>query len=512
MCGLLFSSVSSLSDDNFLRALRCMNYRGPDASQIMRQGNLLLGHNRLAIVDLDTRSNQPFISADGRYAIIYNGEIYNFRELSKRYQLSLRTQSDTEVLLALYLLRGASFLNELNGMFAFVIADLLSGDWFAARDRLGVKPLYQANYKDGMLFSSEPAPLLSILGGAKLDPIGVRQYKKLRTFFNGHTIWSGIRQFPAGYYTTNHGPLTRWWQLPEGIQAPPSDEELRFLIEDAISIRQIADVPVGSYLSGGVDSTIVAGLAKKPDTWTVGFPEDNEFYWGKIAATVFKSQHHEILINYEDFLPQAQQMIRQRLEPLSVPNEVLLYHMTKKVVTKNKVILSGEGADELFFGYDRIFRWAASNPWNLAEFAKLYAYGSTDDLEIIEDALSPFLSRGSALSIVAAFFQTAHLHGLLRRLDSATMLCSVEARTPFIDYRLVERMAGVPFAWRMANNVVKAPLKRIFSDLVPKEIIQRPKIGFPVPLDKLPLDIENGKNPMDSWFAFNLATLEGEFA
>lgn len=507
MCGILFSTASQLNEEPFRRALDRMSYRGPDALGVLRQGALQLGHRRLSIIDLDERSNQPFVSSDGRYAIVFNGEIYNFQELSARYQLILRTSSDTEVLLALYQLRGPAMLNELNGMFAFVITDLITGDWFAARDRLGVKPLYQARYGDGILLSSEPAPLLEIMGTAQFDPIGLRQYRKLRTFFNGRTIWAGISQFPAGHYLTNNGKLTRWWQLPNSPQPAPTDEEVRALIKDAVRIREIADVPIGSYLSGGLDSTIVAGLATQPDTWTIGFADANEFEWGRLAATTLKSHHHEVLIDYAEFLPLAKHMIAMRCEPLSVPNEVLLYRMTREVAHQNKVILCGEGADELCFGYDRIFRWAANNPWNLAEFANLYAYGSGEDLEIIEDAVQPFMDRGDALSIVAAFFQVAHLHGLLRRLDSATMLCSVEARGPFLDYRLVERFAGTPFEWRMADGQVKAPLKRAFSDVVPPGILTRPKIGFPVPLANLPFDPTTGATPMDRWFEFNLSTL-----
>lgn len=509
MCGILFSTLAHLDRAVFSRALNRMAYRGPDAAGMFAHHHFQLGHRRLAIVDLDERANQPFHSADGRYVMVYNGEIYNFRELAKHYNLVLQTQSDTEVLLALYQLRGIHILSELNGMFTFVILDLTTNEWVIARDRLGVKPLYYTKIGEGLLFSSEPAPLLEIKGSAQFDPVGLRQYRKLRTFFNGHTIWQGIKQFPAGHYMTSHGSITRWWQLPAAPADAPSDEALRELIIDAVTLRGLADVRVGSYLSGGVDSTIVAALSQKPDTWTVGFPDHNEFEWGRIAAAAMGSCHHETKIDYPSFLPIAKHMIETRLEPLSVPNEVLLYHMTRDVAKHNKVILSGEGADELCFGYDRIFRWAAENTWDLAAFTKLYAYGSSDDLEIVEDALHPFLNRGDALSIVAAFFQIAHLHGLLRRLDSATMLCSVEARTPFVDYRLVECFAGTPFAWRMAGGQVKAPLKRIFADILPASIIHRPKVGFPVPLDQIPFHETAGQSPMDRWFEFNLSTLAG---
>jgi asparagine synthase (glutamine-hydrolysing) len=170
----------------------------------------------------------------------------------------------------------------------------------------------------------------------------------------------------------------------------------------------------------------------------------------------------------------------------------------------NTVILSGEGADELFFGYDRIFNWAGNNIWDLNSFDELYSYGSHKDNEILEDVLAPFMDYGSCIEIVAAFFQVAHLHGLLRRLDNATMLCSVEARVPFVDHRLVERMAGVSFNYRIHNNISKFPLKSIFSEYLPKEIIDRKKVGFPVPL----ANIFSDKNePMDQWLQFNLETL-----
>lgn len=510
MCGILFVLDDAIRMPDFHRALNTMSYRGPDAMGMMQDPSWIMGHQRLAILDLEQRSNQPYISLNQRYAIIYNGEIYNFRELAQRYQLSLRTRSDTEVLIELYAKLGERMLPELNGMFAFVIVDFWENTWFAARDRLGVKPLFYTQRGDKLILSSEPAAILSLIGSSPVDQIGLRQYKSLRTFFNGHTFWQQIKQFPAGHCWRSGQSMRQWWRFPRQEQVPPSDEELKSLIQDAVHIRQVADVSVGSYLSGGLDSSIVSALSKQPDTWTIGFAEQNEFNYARIVAHALSTQHHEVLMTKEAFLQTAKEMILQRREPLSVPNEVLLYAMTQKVAQKNKVILSGEGADELFFGYDRIFRWAAQNKWNLREFATHYAYGSVLDMEIIEDAIAPFLREGSALAITSAFFQIAHLHGLLRRLDSATMLCSVEARTPFIDYRLIERLAGVSYDWRMAEGVVKAPLKRIFSDLLPTDIIHRPKVGFPVPLELIFDQRPPNVSPMDAWFNFNLSVLFGE--
>ena len=158
----------------------------------------------------------------------------------------------------------------------------------------------------------------------------------------------------------------------------------------------------------------------------------------------------------------------------------------------------------MFFGYDRIFAWAHQNKWDLDSFDNYYSYGSHKDNEIIEDVLAPFMNYGECIDIVAAFFQVAHLHGLLRRLDNATMLCSVEARVPFVDHRLVERMAGVPFKYRFENGVSKSPLKRLFKNYLPEKIINREKIGFPVPISKI---FNNNRHPMDQWLEFNMHTL-----
>ncbi|WP_202804774.1 asparagine synthase (glutamine-hydrolyzing) [Serinicoccus marinus] len=508
---MLFSNDPALEHSHFIHALNLMRHRGPDVAGCHAHTvGAHLGHNRLSILDLDRRSDQPFASRDGRYQMIYNGEVYNYRELARRYGIEQRTTGDTEVLVELYARLGERMLDELNGMFALVILDTRSTEIFAARDRLGIKPLYHRQTGNNHTLSSEIAPILELYPEHKIDEVGLRQYQKLRTFFNGRTLYQGISMFPAGCYLKD-GRIHRYWSLPEGEQDPPSDEELRELVESAVAYRQISDVPVGSYLSGGLDSTIVAGLADRPHTWTVGTEESNEFEWATIAARRFGTKHHEVLTTDKEFLKTAKEMVRARGEPLSVPNEVLLYTMTSAVKEHNTVVLSGEGADELFFGYDRIFNWAAAQQgdFDIDGFDRFYSYGGHRDPEILEDALSPFMGRGSTVDVVAAFFQVAHLHGLLRRLDNSTMLCSVEARVPFVDHRLVERMAGVAYHYRVANGIAKAPLKRVFSDLVPQAIVNRPKVGFPVDLESVFKDYGPiGASPMDKWLTFNLEVLE----
>ena len=510
MCGFLVSTNPEHRGLCFDTALRLMQHRGPDVvGNTSSSGRVALGHNRLSILDLDQRANQPFIDSSGRYSLVFNGEIYNFLHLARQHDISMRTTSDSELIVELYARIGPKMLDELNGMFTLVIHDTLDDSLFVARDRLGIKPLYLYRSDSGVLLSSEIAPILSLVGSLPFDEFALRQYRKMRAFFNGRTPYSGIEMFPAAHWwdgTRFH----RYWNLPEGEQQIPDGDELRELVTSAVIDRCISDVPVGSYLSGGLDSTIVAGLAEKPDTWTVGFETSNEFDHARTAATAFNSRHTEVLATVEEFVPTCEQMIVDRREPLSVPNEVLLFWMTRQVKTRNTVVLSGEGADELFFGYDRIFRWAATSEWNLEEFSRLYSYGSHQDLEVVEDALAPFLCHERAIDIVGRFFQIAHLHGLLRRLDNSTMRCSVEGRVPFVDHRLVGRMAGVPFQQRMPGGVVKAPLKAVFADLVPESIRNREKIGFPVPLAEVDFPgTSSTLTPMDRWLQYNLQVLTG---
>jgi asparagine synthase (glutamine-hydrolysing) len=510
MCGILFSSGAVYSDARFLEALDLMHHRGPDATGVVRFNQVILGHKRLKIIDLEDRSNQPFYSKDSRYILVFNGEIYNFEKLKRDNNINCRTPSDTEVLLELYERYGSDCLPMLDGMFSFVIFDTLTNKIFAARDRLGVKPLYIYQSREILLISSEISPILKLIDKVDFDDIGLRQYRKLRTFFNGRTAYKHVQMFPPGSYFED-GVFHKYWSLNIEKSLPPNQDELRMLIIEAVKSRLISDVPIGSFLSGGLDSSIISAVAAVKNTWTVGFENNNEFEWAKIMSEKIKSNHHEVLVSNNTFLPTAAEMIKKRREPLSVPNEVLLYLMSLEVKKKNTVILSGEGADELFFGYDRIFLWAANAAkWNIEDFSLHYSYGSNPDLEILEDAVSPFLDCQNPLEITAKFFLEAHLHGLLRRLDNSTMQASVEARVPLVDsVRLIERLSGADFSYKAGNGIVKGPLKEAFRYLLPDKIINRYKVGFPVPLSDLGLPCANGQTSMDRWLQFNLFELCG---
>ena len=504
MCGIFASLKPTYEVEALRKSSAMMNHRGPDyRGELYFENKIYLGHNRLSILDLNPRSNQPF--SLGNYHMIFNGEIYNYKELQVEHNISTETTSDTEVLLKMYIKYGPKCVEYFNGMFAVVIYNELNDDVFVARDRLGIKPIYYHQNGEEWLFSSELAPIQELVQ-SDFDEFGIRQYRKLRMTIKGYTMYSKIKLFPPGHYWFN-GELVKYWELDYSAKEAPKDDELEFLIKNAVNIRKRSDVPVGSYLSGGLDSTILSYLLNPEDTWTVGFEDLNEFEWGKMANDNLKSTHHQIVVNYEEFLQTADWMIEKRKEPLSVPNEVLIYLMTKKVKERNTVVLSGEGADELFWGYDRIFKWAKdAKEITLSEFDQYYCYGSNLDNEVLDFALEG-LPGTSPLEKIGYYFQITHLQGLLRRLDNSTMLCSVESRVPFVDHRLIEMMAGVPFDWKMGDSF-KEPLKRVFKDLIPDGIINRPKIGFPVPLDSIFEYDKSNKSGMDKWLLFNLGKVE----
>ena len=500
MCGI-FGILNNKEDSNKLNnALGLMSHRGPDNSDSYIDNNIFLGHNRLSILDLNNRSNQPFFI--GEYVIVYNGEIYNYLELAKEFNLNVSTSSDTEVVLMMYIKLGVKCLDHLNGMFTFIIYNTNTKDTFIARDRLGIKPLFFKQNSNQAIFSSEISSILNLFPD-KISSFGLRQYYKLRMTIKGYTIYENIKEFLPGHYWLN-GKIHRYWDLDTNLKNHPSDEQLDYLIRDSVKIRLRSDVKVGTYLSGGLDSTILSYIAKPNNTWSVGFKEMNEFKWAEVANQNLNSIFHKTLVDKNEFIENALWMIKKRREPLSVPNEVLIYLMTKNVKKLNTVILSGEGADELFLGYDRIFSWAYNaDSLNLREFDKFYCYGSKPDDEVLDFALEGLPGK-SVFEKISYFFQIYHLKGLLRRLDNSTMLCSVEARVPFVDHRLVELIAGTPFEWRMGPRI-KEPLKRIYKNLIPEEVINRKKIGFPVPLENI-FNYKKGK-PMDSWIDFNIKSV-----
>ena len=529
MCGIagILNLRGPLSEqhrtDTIRRMTRLLSHRGPDGEGYHAEGPVALGNRRLSIIDLEGGA-QPMVSASGQVWITFNGEIYNYRELRKGLESRghiFLTHSDTEVLLASYLEYGGDFLTHLNGMFALAIWDHRRQHLLLARDRLGIKPLYYAVTPDQCLvFGSEPKSLRAYPGvEGRLDLEGVVSYLEIRYPVDELSLYQGIKQLQPGCLLEVKGSQItqrRWWDVPLPTKDGGHSEdeylsELRELVTSAIEYRMIADVPISCFISGGLDSTIIAGVMaqRHPEpvmTFTTGFLGDrgNEFSFAELAAREFHTDHQRVELDEEGYLEATRRLIWYKDGPLTVPHETAIYLMSQEIAKRAKVVLSGEGADELFGGYGRIMRSAfdydrllmsrngaaaADNGLDDASWQQMcqtldsrYKNQRFDSLAdffihhysyfpmevaggLLTDEVRETLLHSRARQHIANLFQQVssadsvdqfmwvfekmHLQALLTRLDTATMAASVEARGPFLDHRIVEFAMRLPSEYKM---------------------------------------------------------------
>jgi asparagine synthase (glutamine-hydrolysing) len=525
MCGILgkvFTGSSSIDRNRFKEALNLMNHRGPDEYELHFDKHLAFGHQRLSIIDLSTDANQPFHSHDGMVTIVFNGEIYNYQELKEELLSTgykFKTNSDTEVLVSLFHRDGIKCVERLNGMFAIAVYDRRNNKTYLVRDRLGIKPLYYfENHKEGNLtFSSEIKSIIHLEKPITFskNKTSLSSYLSFRYPILDDSYFENIHSLKAGHYLVYHnGNLSQnqYWN-PSSLFNEQKNEQpeeyyiqrLKELLESSVKYRMISDVPVGAFLSGGVDSSVItaimANLSTQPvKTFTIGFNEDgyNEFEYSRLIADRYKTDHQEIIISGADYINKMDDLISYKDAPLSVPNEIPLSMMAKELKKKVTVVLSGEGADEIFGGYGRIFRspfdysrsksnfidtlnaseketlnknlidkyGRKSFDNELDHFYQLYSYTPVSKKnkmltkefqnENIENQFkSKFqfhfdeLKDDSYTNKMMYTFEMIHLKGLLNRVDNATMYASVEARVPFVDHRLVEFAFSIPLKYKM---------------------------------------------------------------
>ena len=558
MCGILglFYPAGVLPpSDAFASALDRLRLRGPDDSGTWRDECVLLGHRRLAIVDLSPTGHQPMESSDRRYVIVFNGEIYNHRELRPRLKPrgDWRGTSDTETLIEAYRTWGAECLQHINGMFAFAIWDRTERTLFVARDRMGVKPLYYYDRNGAFGFGSRPGALNLLVGDGSLeiDPEALRVYLELGYIPAPLSFHRDIRKLPAGHYLLVNARGTRrirYWDFRPIKTDPSMDsrpegelvEELDALIRSTVEARLMSDVPLGAFLSGGIDSALVVAAMKSagvghPKTFTIGFTEEtyNEGPAAAKAARYLGVDHiHETLdVNsLLDLLPTYIEEFDEPFADSSAFPTMAVARLARRHVT---VALSGDGADELFGGYHyypligrlapllgihaRNKRWAGgllnSLPWHrtqllagalqrpdvvglfnfLRSVSKDYPsllhpdiLGSTADSESwfaqFASAFAVDLSAGESAMRLDAGLTLPDL--FLQKVDVATMAFSLEARCPMTDYRLVEWAMRLPMRYKVRNGETKYLLKKVLRKYLPAECVYRPKMGFAVPLAK----------------------------
>jgi asparagine synthase (glutamine-hydrolysing) len=570
MCGITgviaFTNEGNQYLDKIGDAVAALRHRGPDGEGIFRGEKVALGHTRLAIIDTSSAAAQPFTSTDGKFTIVFNGEIFNYRELRTALEkegVQFRTESDTEVLLALFIRDRGNMLDRLNGFFAFAIWNHEQKNLFIARDRYGEKPLYCLCHDDFFAFGSEIKALLVYEKERIVQDRSLQYYLQLNYLPPWESMLKGIAPVQPGAFTVlphreNARYVTKhWYELPNKNTIPvPSyaaaRQKLAELLESAVDLRLVADVPVGSFLSGGIDSSIVAALAKKHkrdlETFSIGFADEPYFDETEFAEAVAKhigSRHHVFSLRNSDLLDSLHEFLANCDEPFADSSALAVNILSKETRKHITVALSGDGADELFAGYnkhraefmvqqgglrnsllrsgkplldmlpasrnsttgnrirqlkrfseglalsgeERYWRWASYCAEQdadalLAHPPVLLMTEKKKKEQMLRDIISWQEEHKSINRILHGDMKLVLPGDMLVKVDRSSMLHGLEVRTPFLDYRLVEFVMGLPAEYKIDATEQKKILKDTFRDLLPAAIFTRRKQGFEVPLLK----------------------------
>jgi len=527
--------------------LKAIVHRGPDDEGTFTEGPLTMGMRRLSIIDLGG-GHQPIFNEDKSIVVVFNGEIYNYVELRADLEKrghTFRTQSDTEVLVHLYEDEGTAFLPKLNGMFAFSIWDKNKRALFVARDRVGIKPMYYTETSNGLLYATELKSILATgLVDAAIDPTAIFEYLVHFYIPGEKSPFKGIKKLLPGHYFTadeNGFQTKKWWDLADytgiaSVGRKEATEQVRDLFLDSIKLRMRSDVPVGSYLSGGLDSSLVTAAATRQtdlefSTFSVGFTssEFDELPYARAVAEYTGTDHHEISVSPSDAMEHFPNLIWYMDEPNGDAAILPTYLVSQLAVSKVKVALSGIGADEFFGGYHRyhkqlgkLAQLSALPPGLLRAIRPLLGAIKHDwgyRLDRIIDPPAPWINHleqthrydAGAISrllkdgvgetggymrqaferypgkdfVNQRMFADAHSYlpdQILALTDRMSMAVSLEARAPFLDYRIMEFVSSLPGEWKVDGSSWKLILKDALGDLVPDRTIKRPKWGFAPPI------------------------------
>jgi asparagine synthase (glutamine-hydrolysing) len=503
--------------------------RGPDAQGLIQHGAFAVAHRRLKILDLSEHAQQPMVDRELGLTVVFNGCVYNFRELRRELEgLGYRfvSSGDTEVVLKAFHAWGEACVERLHGMFAFVAHDRDSGRTTLVRDRFGIKPLYTAELPGGLRFASTlPALLAGARGGeidTSIDLDALNHYMSWHAVVPApRTILRGVRKLPAASLlrVTRDGRREshRWWTL-EVAESPEmaalSDREREDRIEaalrTAVERRMVADVPVGVLLSGGVDSSLIVALLAEAgqhglQTFSIGFDAaggeaGDEFRYSDLVAARFGTDHHQIHIPTSQLMDALPGTIGAMHEPMVSYDNVAFYLLSREVAKHTKVVQSGQGADEVFAGYhwyDKLARTAPNQAVMAyraaffdrtpAQMQAILAPGARTDGDASQALLAAHfaaLTRSSPVEKALHIDTTVMLvDDPVKRVDAMTMAWGLEARVPFLDHELVELAGRLPAADKLRDGG-KGVLKAIARRLLPREVVDRPKGYFPVPILK----------------------------
>ena len=483
-----------------------LRFRGPDGSSgLVRRGGWSTYHSRLAIIDLAAGVNQPVNNPDGS-RLIFNGEILNYKELGKKY-FDREYISDVTLLNDLILHRLLK-AEELDGFFAFIFIDSDGRLAYACRDKFGVKPFFYYKTPGGhYTFSSEPSVLIDLYSPRRNDQ-AIDEYRAFRYPLFSKSFYSGISEVEPGTCLVNGRYFHLEDELSQTSYTPASQEELASALNNGVTSRCVSDAPIGLLMSRGIDSNLIRHAHEFQQYYTIGFPEDDDIRFLEEQSV---ENLKIIRTNPQAFAEAFAYLLELKGEPMSVPNEVLLYLVGKEAAADGvKVLLSGEGADEFFAGYDRIFRWAADKrEFDLGEFASHYCYtdlsNAPEIMAMLGDAFAGF-ETDSVFEKVRWFFIKYHMPVLFRRLDFSLMAAGIEGREPIANHHLFNIAKTLSAPDLMAGSLGKLPLRKLAEQYMGKEFAFAKKIGFPVDLTRIFANPHN-LTSYELWFQKNLEIL-----
>lgn len=556
MCGICGFAGGQTTIEKALKTLELIKHRGPDASDYFLEENIFLGHVRLAIIDLSEAANQPMMSMDNRFVIIFNGEIYNFKQLRKRLigiGIKFRTDSDTEVIANGFSAWGKDLFERLNGIFSIAIWDKYSDQLLLARDRFGVKPLYYSFRDQELTFGSEIKALLEFHPSARINQQAFREFLDYGNPLGTQTLFENISEVSPGTILTftKGGELTefQFWDINATTAVDVVDSEAiertAELLENGVKRQLVSDVPIGVFLSGGIDSSLITAFAskhyqgKKLTTYTAAFDFDigvNELDVARRVANHFETDHHELFIEGKNLPQTLNDLIFHHDSPFSDAANIPLYLLTKQLDNSVKVILQGDGGDEFFAGYRRyqllenfgnglkrkLFKTLNPMSKSLQILPSrvrrmMSALGSKDDIELMALLLTVDTKERSTFNALNKPFQkslqlfdpyqwyrkidkASSAEGLTQRMlyidtqtilprtflekvDKSTMANAIEVRIPLLDNDLTDYVLRLPAHQKIRNGEKKWLLKKALRGIVPDFVLDGKKTGFGVPYE-----------------------------
>ncbi len=539
-------------------ATSAIKHRGPDEQKTKVFADAALGHARLSIIDTSSLSAQPFADSSGRFTIVFNGEIFNYKSLRKELESAgvvFRSNGDVEVLLELFKKEGSACLTKLRGFFAFAVFDSHENKLFLARDRFGVKPLYYYLNENCFAFASEIRSLFQYGDKFSLNTAALFHYMQLNYIPGDESIANEIKKLTPGSYAYLYNcklDVRKYYDIKdesdklEGASANNHSRNLREMLEESVRDRLVSDVPVGSFLSGGIDSTIISGIASKivPSlaTFSLGFTGNkwfDESPYAETAARAFGTEHHTFMMSNDDLFGEMENFLDAIDEPFADSSALNVYVLSKKTRPFVKTVLSGDGADEIFAGYNKHraewlvrnspeYRFAAGTAslfssifpksrnsgfsnkmrqverfasvmrlplheryWSLASISDEHYAGRILRAEVnrskadkIKNELLCDLEETSINSFLLTDVKVVLEGDMLVKVDRMSMANGLEVRNPFLDHRLVAWALALPQEEKINRNEGKIILKKAFADIIPAELLTRKKHGFEVPLHK----------------------------